>query len=68
MKEDWDLDVEMPLDRLTPTIPLRLNYILWLEDLVAGTEGKITGIDTGNALFQLPIVTMHQFWFHPEEL
>ena len=58
MKEDWDLDVEMPLDRLIPTIPLRLNYILWLEDLVAGTEGKITGIDIGNASFQFPIVTM----------
>ncbi|KAM7538112.1 hypothetical protein Aperf_G00000063498 [Anoplocephala perfoliata] len=33
--EDYGLDVEFPLDRLIPTIPLRLNYILWVEDILS---------------------------------
>ena len=50
LKDDFDLDVEMPLDRLIPTIPLRLNYILWLEDLLSSVEKRqIRGIDIGKA-------------------
>ena len=47
LKDNFNLDVEMPLDRLIPTIPLRLNYILWLEDLLSGEEKQIRGIDIG---------------------
>lgn len=36
--EDYGLDVEFPLDRLIPTIPLRLNYILWVEDILSGIK------------------------------
>ncbi|XP_033748089.1 RNA N6-adenosine-methyltransferase mettl16-like [Pecten maximus] len=49
LKEDFDLKLELPLDRLVPTVPLRLNYIHWLEDvLTASRAGKcIKGIDIG---------------------
>jgi methyltransferase len=51
LKEDFDLDVLLPPDRLIPTIPLRLNYILWLEDLLASTTvtsaTPVCGIDIG---------------------
>ena len=51
LKEDFNLEVELPLDRLIPTIPLRLNYILWLEDVIQSGNMKkdapVRGIDIG---------------------
>jgi len=34
LQKDFDLQVELPEDRLAPTIPSRLNYILWVQDLL----------------------------------
>jgi U6 snRNA m6A methyltransferase len=47
--KDFGLDVELPPDKLVPTLPLRLNYILWLEDIfiALGRSGCIAGIDIG---------------------
>lgn len=49
LKKDFDLDVEIPLDKLIPTVPLRLNYILWIEDLlsISKKDGEVKGIDIG---------------------
>ena len=59
LKDDFDLDVEMPLDRLIPTVPLRLNYILWLEDLLSSAgERQIRGIDIGKPVVMVQINVM----------
>lgn len=50
LKKDFDLDVYLPVGKLIPTIPLRLNYLLWLEDLFNlnfDSNKKIKGIDIG---------------------
>lgn len=50
LKKDFDLDVDLPVGRLVPTIPLRLNYLLWIEDLFNlnyDNTKKIKGIDIG---------------------
>lgn len=51
LKKDFDLDVDLSVGRLIPTIPLRLNYLLWIEDLFNlnyNKTKKIKGIDIGN--------------------
>ncbi|KAK9871833.1 hypothetical protein WA026_014290 [Henosepilachna vigintioctopunctata] len=48
--KDFDLNVEIPLNKLIPTIPLRLNYLLWIEDLLNIERinlDKVYGIDIG---------------------
>ncbi|GAB1607970.1 RNA N6-adenosine-methyltransferase mettl16-like [Argonauta hians] len=49
LKEDFGLEVDIPADRLVPTIPLRLNYIHWIEDLIASRQSSlpVRGIDIG---------------------
>ena len=52
LESDFGLKLSIPLDRLIPTVPLRLNYILWIEDLLAclpGTQRHATvrGFDIG---------------------
>ena len=47
LKDDFGLDVEIPVDRLIPTVPLRLNYLLWLKDLMEDKSKSVTGIDIG---------------------
>ncbi|KAJ7313515.1 hypothetical protein JRQ81_004956 [Phrynocephalus forsythii] len=52
LKEDFGLQIDIPLERLIPTVPLRLNYIHWVEDLIAQQDAAakgsvIWGIDIG---------------------
>lgn len=63
--QDFGVEVDIPENVLIPTIPLRLNYILWLEDLLEGAkqscegttapgstggEEVVRGIDVGESL------------------
>lgn len=47
LKEDFGLNIEIPLERLIPTVPLRLNYIHWVEDLTGAQGSPSRGIDIG---------------------
>ncbi|KAH8348908.1 hypothetical protein KR084_012390 [Drosophila pseudotakahashii] len=48
LKEYYDLDVDFAPGSLVPTLALRLNYILWLEDLLEPLKLQdIRGIDIG---------------------
>uniref|UniRef100_A0A3P8XUW5 U6 small nuclear RNA (adenine-(43)-N(6))-methyltransferase n=1 Tax=Esox lucius TaxID=8010 RepID=A0A3P8XUW5_ESOLU len=47
LKEDFGLTIDIPLERLIPTVPLRLNYIHWVEDLIGGQGELRRGIDIG---------------------
>lgn len=49
LHKDFRLDVILPPDKLIPTLPLRLNYILWIEDILktAGITSNVIGIDIG---------------------
>uniref|UniRef100_A0A0R3RYF1 U6 small nuclear RNA (adenine-(43)-N(6))-methyltransferase n=1 Tax=Elaeophora elaphi TaxID=1147741 RepID=A0A0R3RYF1_9BILA len=46
---DFGLDVDIPPDCLVPRIPQRLNYILFIDDLLKanGISGDVLGIDIG---------------------
>jgi len=43
--------VEIPSNHLVPTLPLRLNYLLWMEDLIRflnkPREEETRGVDIG---------------------
>ncbi|KAJ5702728.1 hypothetical protein N7488_010276 [Penicillium malachiteum] len=57
LQRDFGLKVKLPEDRLCPPVPNRLNYILWIQDLLDSTTGsirrsydpnrKVSGLDIG---------------------
>uniref|UniRef100_A0A8B9HDJ3 Methyltransferase like 16 n=1 Tax=Astyanax mexicanus TaxID=7994 RepID=A0A8B9HDJ3_ASTMX len=65
LKEDFGLTIEIPLERLIPTVPLRLNYIHWVEDLTGGQGSPRRGIDIGTH-FQLQLkIYPSSCWMKP---
>ncbi|GFV86253.1 RNA N6-adenosine-methyltransferase mettl16 [Trichonephila clavipes] len=50
LKKDFNLSVEIPDGFLIPTIPQRLNYILWIEDLLTAIPQNneiVSAVDIG---------------------
>lgn len=54
LKHDFDLTVNIPQNKLVPTLPLRLNYVLWIEDLMKYASftkmENVKGIDIGKRI------------------
>ena len=82
LKRDFDLNVHIePTGRLVPSIPSRLNYILWISDLIDATKqtltnfnyvDKIIGIDIGtgaSCIYPLLGTSMNKNWqFYATEI
>lgn len=69
LSHDFGLNVQIAEDRLIPTLPMRLNYLLWVEDLLncahIPSSETITGLDIGTgccAIFPLLGVTLNKKW------
>lgn len=76
LKEDFGLHIDIPLERLIPTVPLRLNYIHWVEDLIAqqnalANGSAIWGIDIGtgaSCIYPLLGATLNGWYFIATEV
>ncbi|XP_018409607.1 PREDICTED: methyltransferase-like protein 16 [Nanorana parkeri] len=75
LKEDFGLTIDIPLERLIPTVPLRLNYIHWVEDIINyHSSDKSTvrrGIDIGtgaSCIYPLLGATLNGWYFLATEV
>ncbi|RUS22262.1 hypothetical protein BC937DRAFT_89865 [Endogone sp. FLAS-F59071] len=68
LRRDFSIELSIPLDTLCPTIPNRLNYILWLEDLIQNDPNItpiVRGIDIGtgaSCIYPLLGCTTNKCW------
>ncbi|KAF7163559.1 hypothetical protein CNMCM5623_008408 [Aspergillus felis] len=75
LKRDFNLNVEIPDNRLCPPVPNRLNYILWLQDLLDTTgdqyrddydpDRSVLGLDIGTgccSIYPLLGCTTRPLW------
>nr|CAB3263768.1 T-box-containing protein 2-like [Phallusia mammillata] len=67
LRNDFNLNVELPSDRLSPTVPSRLNYILWLQDLLQclPTQNRYVVFDIGcgsSCIYPLLGVKLNDNW------
>lgn len=73
LKKDFGLNVEIPDGHLVPTLPMRLNYILWIEDILEHCKLRfnITGIDIGTgccSIFPLLATKLNNWQFIATEI
>eukprot|EP00730_Choanoeca_flexa_P001214 TRINITY_DN10532_c0_g1_i5.p3 TRINITY_DN10532_c0_g1~~TRINITY_DN10532_c0_g1_i5.p3 ORF type:complete len:174 (+),score=27.56 TRINITY_DN10532_c0_g1_i5:175-696(+) len=68
LAQDFGLLVELPIDRLIPTVPQKLNYLHWIEDLLACLsipidQPHMVDIGTGaSAIYALLGCRLHDKW------
>ncbi|KAJ3996978.1 S-adenosyl-L-methionine dependent methyltransferase [Lentinula boryana] len=75
LHRDFNLKIRLPPDRLCPPVPNRLNYVLWLQDIMSASryleehdhdlKSIIHGIDIGtgaSAIFPLLACTLEKSW------
>ncbi|NXB33014.1 MET16 methyltransferase, partial [Eulacestoma nigropectus] len=75
LKEDFGLTIDIPVERLIPTVPLRLNYIHWVEDLIGHQDAEKQtlrrGIDIGtgaSCIYPLLGATLNGWYFLATEV
>ncbi|KAI9453618.1 S-adenosyl-L-methionine dependent methyltransferase [Lactarius psammicola] len=68
---DFDIELGIPDDRLCPPVPNRLNYVLWLQDVLSHSSSQeqpptsIRGIDIGtgaSAIYPLLACRLSPNW------
>ncbi|CAF0831428.1 unnamed protein product [Brachionus calyciflorus] len=60
----YGLNIDIPIDHLIPRVPQRINYVLWIEDLLEKRENVI-GIDIGCGtccIFGLLATALNKNW------
>jgi len=78
LRADYGLKWELPRGFLCPPVPQRVNYVHWIEDLLAGTietaiksahavriPDEATGLDVGvgaSAIYPLLALSLHPNW------
>jgi methyltransferase len=59
-----DVNIDIPVDRLIPRVPQRVNYVLWVEDLIE-KKADSYGIDIGcgsSCIYALIACSLNKTW------
>ncbi|KAJ7461592.1 S-adenosyl-L-methionine dependent methyltransferase [Mycena latifolia] len=69
LHRDFGISLDIPMNRLCPPVPNRLNYVLWIQDLIHSTGSlvgrSVLGIDIGtgaSAIYPLLSCKMNPDW------
>ncbi|KAF8162434.1 S-adenosyl-L-methionine dependent methyltransferase [Mycena galopus ATCC 62051] len=69
LHRDFGISLDLPLNRLCPPVPNRLNYVLWIQDIIRTTEflgnKPCFGLDIGtgaSAIYPLLSCKMNSDW------
>ncbi|THX36667.1 hypothetical protein D6C98_03190 [Aureobasidium pullulans] len=72
LKRDFNLELELPDDRLCPPVPVRYNYVRWLQELLDSTDDSedlekkdIIGLDIGigaSCIYSLLACSLRPTW------
>ncbi|CAO2644162.1 RNA N6-adenosine-methyltransferase METTL16 [Lemmus lemmus] len=71
LREDFGLSIDIPLERLIPTVPLRLNYIHWVEDLIGHQDSDKSTLRRGtgaSCIYPLLGATLNGWYFLATEV
>ncbi|KAJ6542267.1 ribosomal RNA large subunit methyltransferase F-like protein [Mycena sp. CBHHK59/15] len=67
LHRDFGISLSLPPGRLCPPVPNRLNYVLWIQDILqaTGSAGPVHGVDIGtgaSAIYPLLACKLEPDW------